>query len=74
VYPEMPGLADLAFGGRPPRVASDSGLVGGGRVLVPGLADLGLGGWSPGGLPAGGRIGGLGVGDGGHAGQVGGRQ
>jgi len=41
VHPEVPGLADLAFGGRPPRIASDSGLVDGGRALVPGLPDLG---------------------------------
>jgi hypothetical protein len=35
--------------------------------LVPGLADLALGGWPPGVLAF---VGGLGVGDGGHAGQV----
>jgi hypothetical protein len=70
----MPGLADLAFGGRPLRVICDGPLVGRGWVLVPGFPDLGLGGWPPGGLLAGGRIGGLGVGDAGQAGQGGGRQ
>lgn len=59
MHPGMPGLADLAFGGRSPRVTCDGPLVGRGWVLVPGLPDLGLGGWPPGGLLAGGRIGGL---------------
>jgi hypothetical protein len=44
VHPRMPGLADLAFGGLPPRVTCDGPLVGRGWVLVPGLPDLGLGG------------------------------
>ena len=68
----MPGLADLAFGGWPSRVAADSRLVGRGLALVPGLPDLALGGRPPVVLEDGGSSGS--VGNAGHADQVGGRR
>jgi hypothetical protein len=69
-----PGLADLAFGRWPPGVAGRGEFIGCELRLVPGLADLTLGGWPPSVVAAGGFVGGLGVGDGGQAGQVYGRQ
>jgi hypothetical protein len=58
----------LGFGGGPPSVAGDGGLLGWGLRLAPGLPDLSLAGWPAGVLGAGGLVIGLGLDDG--AGEV----
>jgi hypothetical protein len=62
----------LAFGGRPPWVADDGGLVGYDLGVAPGLPHLAFAGRPPGVLAAGGFV--VGVGDDGHAGKVHGHQ